>query len=458
MSFYSLETHPKLSHFFDTLSPKLLMPLYRLFTADRSNRFTDEVETINRMSISAIRLFQHNRLRAICEYAYNNTEYYRKLFSKLGIQTFSHMTLHEFKRIPVLTKDLIRENQFQLLTKQWPPATLRKTATGGTTSTPVPIYSDMESFWRKTAATLAFDRWFNFVPGVKVAYLWGARQDIPHVNNNKTRLRNLLLTRSLFLPTSPLDSETMFNSYLLLKTYSPTVLQAYPSVLSVFCRFLLNERLTLHIPTIFCAAEVLSSTDSQLIESVFSVKPVNWYGAREAGRIATECHIHKGMHINAYGTYLEIENTSEDDTGAIIITDLWNRGMPLIRYRIGDIGSLTYEPCECGCQLPRLTEVIGRTTDVFVNTKGQRIILRHCAVLKDCNEIQQVQFIQHHYNDIEALIVPGIYYSPNTDQWLSDKINLLMNDACNLKIQLVENIPPENSGKIRFCKSLMGNI
>ena len=59
--------------------------------------------------------------------------------------------------------------------------------------------------------------------------------------------------------------------------------------------------------------------------------------------------------------------------GRILLTDLWNYAMPMIRYELGDVGTMTFEPCKCGSELPRITALEGRTTDVFINSAGQRI-------------------------------------------------------------------------------------
>ena len=96
-----------------------------------------------------------------------------------------------------------------------------------------------------------------------------------------------------------------------------------------------------------------------------------------------------------------------------MLTDLWNIGMPLLRYEIGDVGRVTEEQCSCGVHSPRLMEILGRTTDTFVNSRGQKIpgVGFTNRYVKDAREISAMQIIQHGIKNFEILIVPTKEYS-----------------------------------------------
>ncbi len=452
--------------YFDTvlnvLSPHVFVPLYNYLKKDHSLKYVAEVERFNKLSLADIQRFQLKRVRFIADYAAKNTRYYGKLFKNIGLDDPLHLSWDDYARIPVLTKDIIRQEQSHLVSSLFKESDLRKTATGGTTSSPMPFFSDWDSMYRKRSATIAFDKWLGYQPGMKSAYLWGALQDFADFESLKQKLSNLLIHRCIFLPGTPLDDQIMESYYQKLKIFKPQLLQAYPTPLDIFADFLKRKSYSLSIPAVSCTAEPLLEQQNKTITEVFGEPPYNWYGAREAGRIATECHAHNGMHINSHGVHLDVVSSKYIDSGlgSLVLTDLWNIGMPLIRYEIGDVGRVTNEYCSCGCQLPRLQEILGRVTDTFVNSKGQKIpgVGFTNRYIKDAREIQSMQIIQHDINDFEILVVPAKEYSSATEAWLQQKLDEFMLEPTRLRISSVDRILREKSGKIRFCKNLMKEV
>lgn len=443
----------------DILSSKILYPAYCKFKKDNQLNYVSEVEEFNKLSCDKISEFKIQKIRFIVEYAYKNTIYYNSLFKSIGLKDFSNLTLEDLKQIPVLTKDIIREEGDNLLSKRYSKKNMRKTATGGTTASPVPFYSDFESMYRKRSATIAFDKWCGYSPGLRSVYLWQARQDLVELKGIKQRLLNALVFKNYFFPGSPLDDSIMEKYYNKIKKISPVLLQAYPTPLEIFANFLLKNNYKLKINSITTTAEPLLDNQISLIEKVFNTKPINWYGAREAGRIATECRERKGMHINEYCLHLEIDknNFTEENFGSILITDLWNIGMPLIRYEIGDIGVISNKNCDCGCNLTRLMNIYGRVNDTFVNSKKQKIpgVWFPNQFLINCDEIKEMQIVQFGIQEFKLLVVKGDRFSESTEGWVKAKLNEFMHEDNSIEIIYVANIPKEKSGKTRFCKNIM---
>lgn len=443
----------------DIISPRVLVPLYNCLKNDRSLHYVAEVERFNTLSLEEILCFQLGRIQFIADYAAKNTIYYSNLFKEIGLDDPLRMNWDDYKKIPVLTKDVIRREQGNLVSRQFKESELRKTATGGTTTSPLPFFSDWDSLNHKRSATIAFDKWLGYQPGMKSAYLWGAPQDFASFESIKQKLSNIFIHRCIFLPGTPLDDRIMEIYYQKLQKFKPLLLQAYPTPLDIFAEFLKRKSYKLSIAALSCTAEPLLEQQNKTISEAFGQAPYNWYGAREAGRIATECRNHDGMHINAHGVRLDVMSSEyvENDLGSLIVTDLWNVGMPLIRYEIGDVGRITENLCSCGCHLPRLQEVVGRVTDTFVNSKGQKIpgVGFTNRYIKDAREIMEMQIIQHGINDFEILVVPAEEYTPITEAWLQQKLNEFMLETTVMRLSIVDQIPREKSGKVRFCKNIM---
>ena len=101
------------------------------------------------------------------------------------------------------------------------------------------------------------------------------------------------------------------------------------------------------------------------------------YGCTEIKEIAWECERHNGYHINEDEVLVEILDGDKpvgwDEVGDIVITDLRNKAMPLIRYRIGDRGLLRPGPCSCGRTFALMAPSAGRSSDFIITPNGQKL-------------------------------------------------------------------------------------
>ncbi len=446
----------------DVLNKKMLVPWTDWRWGLRAARLESEIATVLGGTIEAIRSYQLQRIRQICACSFEHSDFCRARINEAGIQDFETMTLDDFARIRPTTKSEIREQLPAMISRKATIESLRKTATGGTTTSPTTFYMDWGTFHKRWATSYFQDRWMSRFRGERLAYLWGAPQDFPQTSSLKNKIRNAF-SNVLFLRSTPLDEATFGDYYQRLKTFSPRHLQAYATPLSMFADFLLDRGLELKIPSISVTAEPLLAAAADRIEQAFGSRPYNWYGARELGRIATECSCRKGMHVNCYSLYVEVASGDKyvgQNQGEAIITDLWNIGMPLLRYQIEDVISVDTERCDCGRELPRIMNVAGRVADTFVNYKGQKIpgVSLTNRIMSGSTEVTQAQFIQRNLRDFEVLIVPGPDWSQHAAQSLHRALEEFLQESIEVEFRLVDEIPREPSGKVRFCKSHVHSV
>lgn len=122
-------------------------------------------------------------------------------------------------------------------------------------------------------------------------------------------------------------------------------------------------------------SEHLSNENRTYLEKIFKTKAYNIYASREFGPIGQECRLQNGFHINEDWVFVEIldENRAKtSEIGDIVITSLYNKSLPFIRYKIGDRGKFIGESCPCGLQTPRIV-FEGRTADFISLPDGRRI-------------------------------------------------------------------------------------
>jgi len=213
------------------LHTKLIVPAYDLYSQNQTRRYRKEVKRVFASTKEEIRLFQLQRLRVICQLAYNNTEYYRQLFNSIGLRSFSKMTFSDFSEIPVLPKSVIREEVGRLVSQQFQAKDLHESATGGTTASPVRIFMDWPCYFRRWAVTEESDRSIGYSRGEKIAYLWGASQDMNSTPTWKRRLLERYVFRRRFYPSGILDDEILTRYFNDMSAWRPDYLQAYPTPL-----------------------------------------------------------------------------------------------------------------------------------------------------------------------------------------------------------------------------------
>jgi phenylacetate-CoA ligase len=142
--------------------------------------------------------------------------------------------------------------------------------------------------------------------------------------------------------------------------------------------------------------------------------------------------------------------------GKLVITDLNNVGMPLIRYRVEDVGVLSDRQCSCGRKTPLLERLEGRVADFLKKPDGGQVagVSLVERTLTKVPGIEQMQLVQEQLHEILINRVKGAEYTQETDIQLIAEFREVFDSTVNLIIKDVEKIPQEKSGKYRFsiCK------
>jgi phenylacetate-CoA ligase len=277
----------------------------------------------------------------------------------------------------------------------------------------------------------------------------------------KSWLRRLLLGQPLWLDTAHVTEAGLRDFHQALKDYRPRVIQAYARSLLLFARYLEQRGWQPHRPEgIITSAEVLEDADRALIERVFGCRVFNRYGCREVSVIASECDAHLGLHVMAEGLYLEVVRgdmpAAPGEAGSILVTDLLNHAMPLIRYRIGDVGAWEPGTCPCGRHLPRLRQVQGRVTDFLVGCDGRLVsgVFLATYVVAHRPSLGQVQIRQSQAGAVTYRIKPGAAFRPGEDvEYLQATTRRYLGEQARVSCELVDELPAEPSGKFLFSRS-----
>jgi phenylacetate-CoA ligase len=405
---------------------------------------------------------QWERLHKILSYAYKEIPYYHRVFDENHVD-LNNFTIEEFRKIPFLTKDIIRK-EFNNLYKIRPGIKWYYHSTSGSTGEPITVIQDMEYFFWETAVKHLFDEWAFHKIGEPMIALWSLdKYVLPFWVRIKDFLINNLFYNRLFLDPKKLSADIMENYLKQVFNSNAKFMLSYPGRIYEISCFAEERGLDIKpMQSIMTSAEVLYPYMRETIEKVFKCNVFNRYGSNEAGDIASECTGHMGLHVSSYTHYVEI--LKEDGTpckngeqGEVFITLLTNYTMPLIRYRIGDVAEEITEKCICGNQLPIIKNIIGRTIDLFINNKGELVSgMAFDDFFRENTYIIKYQIVQEKTNEINIFFVTDVQNIMKLNQSfpsLEKEIRSFMGEDTKINFKIVDDIEPGPSGKYRFVIS-----
>ena len=192
----------------------------------------------------------------------------------------------------------------------------------------------------------------------------------------KTHLHHSVLRRDV-INSFEFNADTLAASVRRYRQARPRVVVGYANAVYEFARYAKQAGFELPPPIgVITSAEMLYPYQRQLIEEVFGAAVFNRYGCREVMMIGAECERHCGLHVTSDNLFVDgVQRDGREckpgETGEVIITDLHNFAMPLIRYKVGNIGAWSESACPCGRGLPLMDVVNGQVLDLIV-TQGDK--------------------------------------------------------------------------------------
>jgi phenylacetate-CoA ligase len=405
--------------------------------------------------------FQESRLEKLLSHSFLNVPYYNEVIKKTNFDTNNNLYLNRF---PILNKDIIRTNFKKLQSNDLKKRNWFYNTSGGSTGEPLKIIQDDKNIkWGNIAHYYYCNDMLGLnEPKSRKIILWGSERDIfgKWISLKERIYRKL--TRTVLL-NSFIMNETNMEKYIhTINNYKPVYIRGYASSLYELSKFAEKKNIYLHSPQMIeSTSENLRDEMREKIESIFGTKVYDFYGSREVSSMAGECE--KGsLHIFTFKNFLEIldkndKSVKKGKEGRVVVTDLSNYSMPLIRYEIGDLAVLGDNKCKCGSPLPTLKKVTGRITDHFVLKDGTTIpgeyFIHLIGVVCNKGIIKKFQVIQEDYNLIKIKVVFYSEINNSVKSEIETKIKLVMGNNCKIIWDQVDDIPKTNSGKYLFTKS-----
>lgn len=440
---------------YSSLLENVLWPCHNLFRNRHYVRHRRFLEKSQWWSTDKLLALQWREASALLRHALKSVPYYQRKFRDAGIRAEDIRGWDDWRRLPVLSREEVNAHRSELCARDFPEK-LSPHATGGSSGVPTRFYITNTSYDWRTAATQRVYAWSGCTLGERAAYLWGAPVGQPPVLKALKLKAFETLQRQLIINTFLQTPERWRAIYDQLRRFKPRLLVGYVSSLQEFSRFVLRSGLPpIGVAAVIAAAEPLDATVRKEIEDGAGAPVFNTYGSREFMSIAGECHHHSGLHVNVENILVETADAQPGLASEFLITDLHNYGMPFIRYRIGDIGSLDFSPCSCGRGLPRIRSIEGRVLDVLRSPDGRIIpgeLFPH--VLKDIPEIAEYQIHQKSPDRIVICVVLSSALSESSASLLDNEMKKVCGNELKVELKPVTEIPHLASGKRRVTIGL----
>ncbi len=361
-----------------------------------------------------------------------------------GLRQFS--TLDDF---PVVEKQIIRTAYNSFRSLSFKDADLFTAVTSGSTGTPFRIYQDKNKKLRNYADTLYFAGLAGYEPGQKLIYLkiWVSEK---MKNRLVYRLQNMVPVDVIHFNDREIE-KLIADMKSDRSTFS---LLGYASALELICQYLDRTGhgpVKANVKSVIGISESLNDYTIQSFKKYFGVPAVSRYSNLENGIIAQQTPDSSGRFlVNTASYHVEIlkmdsdERAVDGEPGRIVVTDLFNYAMPMIRYDTGDVGSIIKDASAPGRKY--LATVEGRKLDLLYDTRGN--LVSSYIVYKNMwqyTEIDQYQLIQERGKEYTFKINCRDAFT-REDQLVSEFKTYLGKDA-DFKIEYVSEIPLLASGK-----------
>lgn len=430
----------------------LLLPAYESgFKRRNTLRYWRSLESSQWLPTAAIAAIQLQSLKRLLMHAQENSPYYAERWAEAGLDAASVRSLDDFVRWPTIDRETITANRAAMRARG---ARLLSKSTGGSTGEPLAFDLDPNSEERRTAAWHRGYGWAGGAPGTRQFHLWG----IPPRRCSdsvaiKVTLYNWLYRRHI-LSCFELGSAQVREHLRQYNSCHPEILVGYTSALCEFAELIMEQGLVARPPrAVIAGAEKLFTWQRERIEACFGAPVFETYGSREFMLIGAECDRHEGLHVTAEHLLVEVLDddgapTPVGEEGNVVITDLYNYGMPFIRYFNGDRALAGWEACSCGRGLPLLKKVVGRRLDVLRTPDGRRVpgeFFPHLLRLFDC--VRRFQVIQQEPNRVELRLVLRKPCDSATSANLCHQVGEMLGPQVRLELSVVDEIPLTASGK-----------
>ncbi len=410
-------------------------------------------------SSDEFRMYQQEQLNNLLLNAKNNTNYYRGVLEKYVAGSFS---LEDLSELPFLDKKLLRENTADFTDKSWEKYGYLEGHTSGTSGAPMVWNYDLHSMQWAMALRARQYRWGGVSERDLSArfsgnVIMGKSNLSPFWRHNKSENQYLFSTYHL-------TQNNIELYYKALMDFNFRFLDGYPSAFFTIARWINQNDLSgkWRPWMINTTAETLTDYYRAEIETAFGCKIFNHYSSSEGAPFVTQCPA-GNMHLNPESGIIEFLRSDGNpadlgEEAELVVTSFFQKSLPIIRYRIGDIGALAEEQyCPCGRKMPVVKYIGGRESDtIYTSERGRTgsagisTVFYSIPSRMKSSQLEQIdkdKFIFRYVKLDSCLTEPE-------KKVVIERFQDRLGKSVEIQVEVVEEIKPGANGKIRLIVGL----
>jgi phenylacetate-CoA ligase len=427
--------------------------------------YVDAQLLFQKLSKKQIVEYQTRRLIDLVWYYYQNSSLYRDNMVKLNIHPYDIQNLNDLKLLPYLEKDQLKLNFSNgLLSNKTKNYKTLLISTSGSTGMPLSLIANSEQLKVRWANTFRAWTWTGWTPSKRQARLWHQTLGMSKIQVIKEFIDNIFFKR-IFIPAYTINDKNIKKYLDKLIKHKPYLIDGYAESFNFIMNYIrVNNVKNFKLNSIISSAQEMPNNLKTEIENKFSAKIFDKYGAREFSGIAYEALGHKGKLICEDSYIVELLKNNEiidhNDIGEIFITDLNNFITPMIRYRIGDLGTKINSSEEINNKIKfnTLGNIEGRTKAIIIcynNTWVPGTFFAH--FFKEYTQlILRYQVIQNSIGEINLKLVKNKNTEESEIREMIKELRKTVGEI-DINIQYVPEISMIKTGKTMGAISNLDN-
>jgi phenylacetate-coenzyme A ligase PaaK-like adenylate-forming protein/glycosyltransferase involved in cell wall biosynthesis len=432
------------------------MPLHKWLIRRRTRELYLDLKQTEWMSQEQMQELQLGKLQRLVQHAYVHVPHYRHAMNAVGVRPEDIRELDDIRRLPLLSKhDVRRRLHFDLFADDHRKRDMHKISTSGSTGEPFTTYADRHQLEMRFATTLRAMEWTGWRFGDRQVRLWHQTIGMTRTQILRERIDAWLLRR-LFIPAFEIRPENLESFVEAIRRHRPVLVDGYAESLNFLATYVREGGEAGFSPrAVISSAQALPDNVRSVIEQGFATKVYDKYGSREFSGIAYQCGESSDHHVmdESYIVELLVEGrpARPGEIGELVITDLNNFSVPLIRYRIGDLATAVdaSRPCRCGRGLSRIGRIEGRTQAIVHCGNGTWLPGTFFAhFFKDHDyAIRSFQIYQDRKGAFALRVVKNRQFSDESFTALLDELRQYVGDETEVTVEFVDEIPLLRTGK-----------
>jgi phenylacetate-CoA ligase len=431
-------------------------------------RYLGELDRTQWLPADELRQLQLRRLRRLLQHAYEHVGYYREFFQTAGIVPEDVRTLADLTRLPVLTRQTLRDNlYFDLLADNHGAQRSVKLTTSGASGEPLAVFADPFQLHVRWSHAMRGAAWTGYRFPARHGR-WVRVEPEGSAQALRRQLEALVLRQRVFRGGA-LDEAVVREYAGWIHSVRPALLAGDAEVFNLAAGLLTaTGRDARGAGAVLCWGETLTPAARALVERVFGCPVFDEYGTRELGPVAHECQAHAGLHVNAESYLVEVMRdgrpAADGETGEVLITDLNSRSVPLIRYQVGDLAVATARACACGRGLPLVEHFVGRLPAAVLAANGRYV---PGAVFADVlqeheHAVLRYQVVQDERDAVTLRIIRRSRFTTDTERTIREALTQVLGADVAIRLDFAETLPvssgaPEPACLTRLPVPLLGD-